>query len=71
MKYVNDTKRCFFEANWIKNIDYKNISVLLKFVDYFWKIKKSYYSWTTRRNQAKLAKAIKRARHMALIQFTR
>lgn len=71
MKYVNKDKRCYFKENEIKEIDYKNIPLLLKFVDYFWKIKKSYYTWTSWKMQKKLALAVKRARQMALISFVR
>ncbi len=71
MKFVDSTKKCFFKSNWIKDIDYKNVPMLLKFVDYFWKIKKSYYTWTSIKMQSKLALAIKKARHMWLSAFTR
>lgn len=71
MKYVSKNKKCFFRENWIKEIDYKNIPLLLKFVDYFGKIKKSYYTWTSRNMQKQLASAIKRARQMSLLCFVR
>ena len=71
MKYVSSNKKDYFKEEWINHIDYKNTWLLLNFVDYFGRIKKSYYTWTTRKNQAKLSKAIKRARHMALLKFTR
>lgn len=71
MKYVNNTKKCYFKENWIINIDYKNIPLLLNFVDYFWKIKKSYYNGNSRKMQSRLAQSVKRARHMGLIAFVR
>lgn len=71
MKYVNASKKCYFKENWIRLIDYKNIPLLLKFVDYFWKIKKSYYMWTSRKMQSELAKSIKRARYMWLLSYVR
>ncbi len=71
MKYVNNSKKCYFKTNWILDIDYKNIPILLNFIDYFWKIKKSYYNWTSRKMQARLAQSVKRARHMGLIAFVR
>lgn len=71
MKYVNKQKKCFFKENAIKKIDYKNIPLLLKFVDYFGKIKKSYYTWTSRGMQKQLASSVKKARQMALICYVR
>ncbi len=71
MKYVNKDKKCYFDQNSIKEIDYKNVTQLLKFVDYFWRLKKSYYTWTSRKMQQKLSQAVKRARLMALISFVR
>jgi len=71
MKHVSSDKKCYFAEKWIQHIDYKNIPLLLKFVNYFWKIKKSYYSWVARKKQAELAKSVKKARHMALISFVR
>lgn len=71
MKYVNSNKKCFFTSEWVKYIDYKNVPMLLDFVDYFGKIKKSYYTGTSRKKQAELSRAVKRARHMGLLAFAR
>jgi len=71
MKYVDNTKKCQFCASPELNLNYKNIPLLLTYVDYFGKIKKSYYKGTCRRHQAELATEIKHARHMALMSFVR
>jgi small subunit ribosomal protein S18 len=71
MKFVDPTKKCHFcvESNSILN--YKNSALFLNHVNYFGKIKKSYYSGTCRKHQAELSSNIKRARHMGLLAFTR
>lgn len=71
MKYVSKDVTCRFTPSKGKEIDYKNIPLLLEFVDYFGRIKKSYYKGTNRKYQLQLAKAIKRARHMGLLAFVR
>lgn len=71
MKFVSKDLSCPFQATKGKEIDYKNVGLLLESVDYFGKIKKSYYKGISRRFQAKLAQSIKRARHMGLIAFVR
>ena len=54
-----------------ENIDYKNVELLKKYITKFGKIVPRYYSGVSLRNQKKLAKAIKRARMMALIPFVK
>ncbi len=53
----------------LKNIDYKDIVTLKKFVTKFNKITPRYYSGTDLKTQKKLAQAIKRARYMALMPY--
>jgi len=52
-------------------IDYKDTELLKKYITKFGKIVPRYYSWVCLKNQKKLAKAIKRARTMALIPFVK
>jgi small subunit ribosomal protein S18 len=52
-------------------IDYKNVELLKKYITKFGKIVPRYYSGVTLKNQKKLAKAIKRARIMALLPFVK
>lgn len=54
-----------------QNIDYKNVELLKKYITKFGKIVPRYYSGVCLKNQKKLAKAIKRARIMALIPFVK
>lgn len=54
-----------------QNIDYKNVELLKKYITKFGKIVPRYYSNVSLKNQKKLAKAIKRARMMALIPFVK
>ncbi len=53
------------------NIDYKNVELLKKYITKFGKIVPKYYSGVCLKNQKKLAKAIKRARMMALLPFVK
>jgi len=52
-------------------IDYKNTELLAKYLTKFGKIVPRYYSGVCLKNQKKLAKAIKRARMMALLPFVK
>ena len=54
-----------------QDIDYKNVELLKKYITKFGKIVPRYYSGVTLKNQKKLAKAIKRARIMALLPFVK
>ncbi len=54
-----------------QDIDYKNVELLKKYITKFGKIVPRYYSNVSLKNQKKLAKAIKRARMMALIPFVK
>lgn len=53
------------------SIDYKNIDNLRPFTDRFGRIVARYYSGMSLRKQKMLARAIKNARHMALMPFTK
>jgi small subunit ribosomal protein S18 len=54
-----------------QNIDYKNVELLKKYITKFGKIVPRYYSGICLKNQKKLAKAIKRARMVALLPFVK
>ena len=62
-------KECFFKKNNISHIDYKDISVLEKFVNPNGRMISSRRSGVSAKSQRKLAQAIKRARFMALMPF--
>lgn len=63
-------KFCKFCAEDIKRIDYKNIPRLQKFVTERGKIIPSRISGTCAKHQRLLARAIKRARSIALLPYT-
>ncbi|XMB86708.1 30S ribosomal protein S18 [Mycoplasmatota bacterium WC44] len=64
-------RECFFTKNNVKNIDYKDYELLKKFISDRGKILPRRVTGTNARYQRKLAIAIKRARHMALIPFAK
>lgn len=62
-------KQCYFKQNGIKHIDYKDIGLLKKFITPSGKIMPAKRTGVSRKNQRKLALAIKRARYMALLPY--
>lgn len=62
-------KRCPFTAMGIREIDYKDINTLTKFITERGKILPRRITGVSAYHQKKLALAIKRARHMALLPF--
>jgi len=69
-KHSLGKRRCTFCTNKIGEIDYKDLPKLKHFINGFRKIKNRYYTGVCLNHQKKLAKAIKRARHVALLPFT-
>ena len=63
-------KVCKFTAEGIEYIDYKDVKLLQSYILERAKILPRRISGTSARHQRMLAKAIKRARHLALIPFT-
>lgn len=63
-------KFCKFTAEHIEYIDYKDVKVMQKYVLESAKIIPRRISGTSARHQRMLSKAIKRARHLALLPFT-
>ncbi len=64
-------KVCYFTQNKIENIDFKDADLLKKFVTDRGKILPRRVTGTSAKYQRKLAIAIKRARHMALLPFVK
>ena len=67
-----DTKKkkyCRFKKAGIKYIDYKDANFLLKFVNEQGKILPRRLTGTSTKYQKKVAHAIKRARHLALMPY--
>ena len=65
------TKTCYFCENNITEIDYKDINLLRKFINFHMKILPRKRTGVCSWHQRKLSQAIKRARIMALLSFVR
>ncbi|MBC7384198.1 MAG: 30S ribosomal protein S18 [Bacteroidia bacterium] len=63
-------KFCRFRKNGIKYLDYKDANFLLKFVNDQGKVLPRRLTGTSLKYQRKVAQAIKRARHIAVLPFT-
>ena len=66
---VQDNKYCRFQRSGIKYIDYKDPEFLKKLVNDQGKILPRRLTGTSLKFQRKVAKAIKRSRHMAIMPF--
>lgn len=62
-------KKCPFTASGIKEIDYKDIDTLSKFITERGKILPRRITGVSAGHQRKLTAAVKRARHVALLPF--
>ncbi len=65
----NEKKYCRFKKYGIKYIDYKDPDFLLKFVNEQGKILPRRITGTSLKYQRRLNRAIKRARHLALLPY--
>jgi small subunit ribosomal protein S18 len=68
-KNENRKKYCRFKKNGIRYIDYKDANFLLKFVNEQGKILPRRITGTSLKFQRKVATAVKRARHLALLPY--
>ena len=62
-------KQCYFRANNIKHIDYKDVEVLKKFINPHARMMGKKRTGVSSKSQRQLAMAIKRARFMALLPY--
>jgi small subunit ribosomal protein S18 len=62
-------KQCYFSQNNIKHIDFKDTTVLSKFINPQGRIMSRKKTGVTAKNQRNLSTAIKRARFMALLSY--
>lgn len=62
-------KQDYFSANNIKHIDYKDVTILKKFLNPNGKIMSHKRTGVTSKNQRKLTLAIKHARYLGLLPF--
>jgi len=64
-------KECYFTKNHIEHIDFKDAELLRKFISERGKILSRRITGTSAKYQRELVKAIKNARHMALLPFVK
>jgi len=69
-KYYQVKKFCEFCKDKAREIDYKNIKVLQKYLSFYGKIESSKKTGCCAKHQRLLAKEIKKARMVALLPFT-
>jgi len=69
-RYFRRRKYCRFTAEGITEIDYKDLNLLKQYVSESGKIVPSRITGTSAKYQRQLAKAIKRARFLALLPYT-
>lgn len=66
---IKKDKYCRFKKSGIKHVDYKDPDFLIKFVNEQGKILPSRLTGTSSKFQKKVNKAIKRARHLAIMPY--
>ena len=69
-RFYRRRKYCRFTAEGVKEIDYKDLETLRQYVTETGKIVPSRITGTKARYQRQLARAIKRARYLALLPYT-
>ncbi len=62
-------QQCFFCSQNLKNVDYKEVDLLRRFVSSQAKIIDPRHTGVCAKHQRKLAQAIKRARYMGLLAY--
>ena len=70
-KEIDDRKRfCKFTSLGIEEIDYKDLKLLKEYITENGKIMPARLTGTSAKYQRQLTKAVKRARHLALLPYT-
>ncbi len=69
-RFFRRRKFCRFTAEGVKEIDYKDIDTLKQYITETGKIVPSRITGTSARYQRQLARAIKRARYLALLPYS-
>ena len=70
-KEIDDRKKfCKFTSLGIKEIDYKDLKLLKEYITENGKIMPARLTGTSAKYQRQLTKAVKRARHLALLPYT-
>ncbi len=70
-RFIRRKKYCKFCAQKIEDIDYKNVELLKPFISERGRIIPRRISGVCSKHQRQLAKAVKRARHLALLPFVK
>lgn len=69
MATIKTRKQCFYCVNNLKTIDWQDEATLRRFVSSYWKIAPQRRSGLCAKHQRKVARAIKRARTMAIMPY--
>jgi len=69
-RYYSRSKVCQFCNNKELKIDYKNVELLKRYIDDVGKIRPRRQTGACAKHQREIAKAIKNARHIALLPFS-
>ena len=70
MTFLMKKRFCKFTALGIQEIDYKDINLLKEYITETGKIMPARVTGTSAKYQRQLTRAIKRARHLALLPYT-
>lgn len=70
-KITNSMNQCFFCSQNLKEVDYKEVDLLRRFVSSQAKIIDPLHTGVCAKHQRRLALAIKRARYLGLLPFVR
>jgi len=68
-RYYSRVKICQFCTDKNLKIDYKDVSLLQRYVDNTGKIRARHHTGACAKHQREVAKAIKNSRHIALLPF--
>ncbi len=69
-RYITRVKICQFCTDKNLKIDYKDASLLQRYIDNTGKMRSRHQTGACAKHQREMAKAIKNARHIALLPFT-
>ena len=70
-RYYTRRKVCGFCANHVAHVDYKDVDMLIRYISDQTKIESRRKSGVCSKHQRELARAIKRARHLAMLPASR
>ena len=70
MAFQSRRKFCYFKENGITDINYKDVKLLKRFITDQGKIMPRRVTGTSSKMHRKLVRAIKQARHIALLPYT-